>query len=90
MQQNAAFLASGTLCNLRSPSKHKCLSGDRKALRMCLQYCVRAIDVTNCKPLAGLIVLTVGGLCFGLLTPLFFIATSSLPTTDHWRILSEG
>ena len=46
--------------------------------------------MTKSKPLAGVIVLSLGGLCFGLLTPLFFIATSSLPTTDHWRILPEG
>lgn len=57
---------------------------------MCLQYCVRGIEVTNSKPLAGVIVLTLGGLCFGLLTPLFFIATSSLPTTERWRILPAG
>lgn len=44
----------------------------------------------NTKPLAGLIVLTVGGFCFGMLTPLFFIATSALPTTDYWRILPDG
>lgn len=42
------------------------------------------------KPITGLIVLTVGGFCFGMLTPLFFIATSSLPTTDRWRILADG
>ena len=64
---------------------HRCLS-----VCWCVQNCVRAIEVTNSKPLAGVIVLSLGGLCFGLLTPLFFIATSSLPTTDHWRILSEG
>ena len=54
------------------------------------QYCVRAIDVTGSKPLAGLVVLTLGGLCFGVLTPLFFVATSSLPATDRWRILPDG
>ena len=55
-----------------------------------LQYCVRAIDVAASKPLAGLVVLTLGGLFFGVLTPLFFIATSSLPATDRWRILPDG
>lgn len=50
----------------------------------------RGINIDGSKPLTGLIVLTIGGFCFGMLTPLFFIATSALPTTDHWRILPEG
>lgn len=55
-----------------------------------LQYFKRGINVDGSKPLTGLIVLSIGGFCFGMLTPLFFIATSALPTTDHWRILPEG
>ncbi|BDA43213.1 Ureide permease 1 [Coccomyxa sp. Obi] len=57
---------------------------------MRMQYCKRGIDLDSSKPLTGVIVLTLGGFCFGMLTPLFFIATSALPTTDYWRILPEG
>ncbi|EIE22246.1 fatty acid elongase 3-ketoacyl-CoA synthase 1 [Coccomyxa subellipsoidea C-169] len=57
---------------------------------MRVQYMQRGINIDGSKPLTGLIVLTIGGFCFGMLTPLFFIATSALPTTDHWRILPEG
>lgn len=55
-----------------------------------VQYQRRGINVDGSKPLTGLIVLSIGGFCFGMLTPLFFIATSALPTTDYWRILPEG
>jgi hypothetical protein len=55
-----------------------------------LQYCARGISVDDKKPLTGLAVLTLGGFCFGLLTPLFFIATSALATTEGWRILPDG
>ncbi|KAK9914973.1 hypothetical protein WJX75_003193 [Coccomyxa subellipsoidea] len=57
---------------------------------MRVQYQRRGINVDGSKPLTGLIVLSIGGFCFGMLTPLFFIATSALPTTDYWRILPEG
>ena len=42
------------------------------------------------KPLLGLAVAGFGGVCFGLMTPLMFIATSALPTTSHWRVLPYG
>lgn len=55
-----------------------------------MQYCKRGIDLDCSKPLTGVIVLTIGGFCFGLLTPLFFMATSALPTMEYWRVLPDG
>ena len=55
-----------------------------------LQYCARGIELEENKPLIGIAVLTIGGVFFGLLTPLLFIATSALPTTQMWRILPDG
>ena len=55
-----------------------------------LQYCQRGIELDASKPLLGLAVACVGGVCFGLMTPLMFIATSALPTTSHWRVLPYG
>ncbi len=67
-----------------------CMSKALLTQGVAVQYCKRGIDVDCSKPLRGVIVLTLGGFCFGLLTPLFFIATSALPTTDYWRVLPDG
>lgn len=54
------------------------------------QYCQRGIETDAGSPWTGLAVISAGGVCFGLMSPFMFIATSALATTNGWRILPYG